>query len=327
MDTRPVSCSSLGDFFKVDGKLLEEQYRDYLSDFHDWDQLLHANDWILFEQNLGTHLSLDETALSQGELYTVLTNKAAKGRQGALVAMIKGTRSETVRSVLEKISLKKRSKVLEVTLDMAASMENIARFSFPNARLVTDRFHVQKLAYDALQEMRIKYRWETIDQENKEIELARETGQKYIPQILDNGDTLKQLLARSRYLLFKPESKWTSSQHIRAQILFNRYPCLEQAYKLVMQLGNIYHSVKLKGVAFSRLAKWYDQVEKSGFESFNVVVRSIQSHYLSILNYFENRSTNASAESFNAKIKAFRASFRGVRNVSFFLFRLSKIYA
>ncbi|HET6555944.1 MAG TPA: DDE transposase, partial [Prolixibacteraceae bacterium] len=35
----------------------------------------------------------------------------------------------------------------------------------------------------------------------------------------------------------------------------------------------------------------------------------------------------ASAESFNAKIKAFRASFRGVRNVSFFLFRLSKIYA
>lgn len=327
MDTRPVSCSSVGDFFKVEGKLLEEQYRDYLSDFHDWDQLNHANDWILFEQNLGTHLSLDETALSQGELYTVLTNKAAKGRKGALVAMIKGTRSETVRSVLEKIPFKKRSKVVEVTLDMAASMENIARFSFPNARLVTDRFHVQKLAYDALQEMRIKYRWEAIDQENKEIELAKETGQKYIPQVLDNGDTLKQLLARSRYLLFKPESKWTSSQHIRAEILFNRYPCLEHAYKLVMQLGNIYHNVKLKGVAFTRLAKWYDQVEKSGFESFNVVVRSIQSHYLSILNYFENRSTNASAESFNAKIKAFRASFRGVRNVSFFLFRLAKIYA
>ena len=83
----------------------------------------------------------------------------------------------------------------------------------------------------------------------------------------------------------------------------------------------------LKGVVFSKLAAWYDRVEKAGFESFNVVVRSIQSHYLNILNYFENRSTNASAESFNAKIKAFRASFRGVRNVSFFLFRLAKIYA
>ena len=46
-----------------------------------------------------------------------------------------------------------------------------------------------------------------------------------------------------------------------------------------------------------------------------------------ILNYFDNRSTNASAESFNAKIKAFRAQFRGVRNVDFFLFRLTQIYA
>jgi transposase len=265
--------------------------------------------------------------LSQGELYTVITNKAAKGRKGALVAMIKGTRSETVRSILEKIPLRKRNKVMEVTLDMAATMENIARFTFPNARLVTDRFHVQKLAYDALQEMRIHFRWEAIDQENKEIELGKETGQKYIPQILENGDTLKQLLVRSRYLLFKPESKWTSTQHARAEILFERYPSLEQAYKLVMQLGNIYHHVKLKGVAFSKLAAWYDRVEKAGFESFNIVVRSIQSHYLNILNYSENRSTNASAESFNAKIKAFRASFRGVKNVCFFLFRLSKIYA
>ncbi|WP_184468094.1 transposase, partial [Pedobacter sp. AK013] len=53
----------------------------------------------------------------------------------------------------------------------------------------------------------------------------------------------------------------------------------------------------------------------------------IQSHYLYILNFFINRATNASAESFNAKIKAFRATSRGVRDIKFFLFRLSKIYA
>nr|WP_262489189.1 transposase [Flavobacterium phragmitis] len=35
------------------------------------------------------------------------------------------------------------------------------------------------------------------------------------------------------------------------------------------------------------------------------------------MNYFDNRSTNASAECFNAKIKAFRAQFRGVRNIDF----------
>jgi len=72
--TKPISCSRLGDFYQVNGKQLEEQYRDHLSDFNEWEQLDHANDWILFEENLGTHLSLDETALSQGKLYTVICN-------------------------------------------------------------------------------------------------------------------------------------------------------------------------------------------------------------------------------------------------------------
>ena len=104
--------------------------------------------------------------------------------------MVKGTNSEVVKSIIEKISIKKRRLVKEITLDMAPSMERIAKLSFPNASLVTDRFHVQKLAYDAVQEMRIKYRWEAIEQENLEIELAKETKKKYVPYILENGDTL-----------------------------------------------------------------------------------------------------------------------------------------
>ncbi|MBN2767209.1 MAG: transposase [Paludibacteraceae bacterium] len=72
-----------------------------------------------------------------------------------------------------------------------------------------------------------------------------------------------------------------------------------------------------------------DQVERSGFKSFGTVSRSIQNNYQYILNFFENRNrnTNSSAESFNAKIKAFIYQFRGVRDIPFFLFRLSKIYA
>jgi len=317
----------LGDYFQVNGKLLEEQYRDHLSNFHQWYQLEHARDWVLFEDNIGRNISIDETSLSDGELYTVVTNKEAKGRKGALIAIIKGTNSDYVRKILEKISLKKRKMVKEITLDMAPTMEKIARYTFPNAKLVTDRFHVQKLAYDAVQEIRIKYRWEAIEQENKEIELAKEVQQKYIPCVFENGDTLKQLLARSRYLLFKSENKWTPSQRQRAELLFTRYPDIEKAYELSMELGRIYHTTKDKGIAFTKLARWYDKVEKAGFKSFNTIARSIQEHYLTILNFFDNRSTNASAESFNAKIKAFRASFRGVRNVSFFLFRLSNIYA
>jgi hypothetical protein len=66
---------------------------------------------------------------------------------------------------------------------------------------------VQKLALDALQQIRIKHRWEALDKENDTIEHARDSSLKYTPELLANGDTLKQLLARRRYLLYKASNK------------------------------------------------------------------------------------------------------------------------
>ena len=281
----------------------------------------------MFPQNLGGYLSLDETAFSNGELYTVLTNKYARGKKGAIVAMVKGTKAEDVIRVLQQIPLKQRRKVKEVTLDMAGNMGLIVRRSFPEATLVIDRFHVQKLVLDALQEIRIKHRWEALDAENDAIENARNKSVKYTPELLPNEDTLKQLLARSRYLLYKPSSKWTENQSERAIILFERYPDLEKAYKLCQNLSWIFNNTKDKTSALVRLAKWDEKVRQAAFKSFNTISRTMSIHYQNILNYFDNRSTNASAESFNAKIKAFRAQFRGVRNVEFFLYRLTTIYA
>ena len=313
-------------FFGVDGKLLEEQYAAHLSDFTSWNQAEHAEDWLLFSDNIGEYLSIDETSLSQGELYTILTNKAAKGKKGAIVAIVKGTESESVIKVLQKIKESARKKVKEVTLDLAPMMAKIVSRSFPKAKLVSDRFHVQQLANEGVQEIRIKHRWDAVEQENKEIELAKETKKQWIPEILENGDTLKQLLARSRYLLFKKEVNWTVSQNQRAELLFRIYPDLEQSYKLCQELSsNLSHSKSR--IAFKKLALWYNKVENSGFKSFNTISKTIQNNYETILNYFDNKSTNASTESFKAKIKAFRTQFRGVRNVKFFLFRLSKIYA
>lgn len=306
---------------------MQRQYKDYLSDFKSWNQKSHARDWLLFLKNIGSHLSLDETAFSNGDLYTILTNKKAKGKKGAIVAMVKGTKAETVIKILHKIPLKQRNKVKEVTLDMAGNMGLIVKKSFPNATLVIDRFHVQKLALDALQEIRIKHRWEAIDLENDAIENARNKSLKHTPELLSNGDTLKQLLARSRYLLYKSSEKWTLNQIERAKVLFEKYPDLEKAYILCQNLSWIFNQTKDKTSALIRLAKWDEKVRQAGFKSFNTIARTMAIHYMNILNYFDNRSTNASAESFNAKIKAFRAQFRGVRNVDFFLFRLTTIFA
>jgi transposase len=327
LDKYPVSCFHLGEYFQVDGKLLQQQYKEHISDYSSWEQREHASEWMVFSDNVGARLSIDETALSNGELYTLVTNKASRGRKKALVAMIQGTQADRIAEVLEKIPERVRNQVEEVTMDMAPSMISSVRRCFPNANQVIDRFHVQKLAHDAVQEIRIKYRWLVIDQETSYYTLAKANDKIYTPELLSNGDTLKQLLARSRYLLFKHHSKWSQSQKHRAEILFERFPEIKDAYYLSIKLGDIFKNAKVKEVAFKRMALWYNEVEAAGIESFRTVSRSIQTHYINILNFFNNRSTNASAESFNAKIKAFRATSRGVRDINFFLFRVANIYA
>lgn len=313
--------------YGINGKKFRRQYKKSLSEFKDWNQKSHAQDYILYPENCTSQLSLDEVALSQGELYTVLTSKHAKGRKGSIVGIIKGTRSEEVIDKILKINRELRLKVKEITLDMAGSMKLIAKKCFPNATQVIDRFHVQKLAIEAVQELRIQYRWEAIDKENESLKNAKESHVKTNIEIFENGDTRKQLLARSRHLLYKSREKWTISQKQRACILFSEYPDLEKAYNLSDKLRKIYNQNTIKSIAMLKLAHWFKDVEESGFKSFSILKNTIMHHYNDILNYFENRSTNASAESFNAKIKNFRLQLRGVRDNVFFLFRLSKIFA
>lgn len=327
MDSHPITAQSLGKHCLIDGSTLEKQYKEHLSDFRKWAQLEHADKWILFPGNIGPMLSIDETSLSNGELYTILTNKAAKGRKGSLVAMVKGTKSEDVIDVLNKMPLKNRLTVTEVTMDMANSMNKIVKKCFPNAVKVIDRFHVQKLAYQALQDIRVKHRWEAINAETDAIQNAKADKREYKPSILKNGDTLKELLFRSRYLLFKSPEKWSVSQKERANILFDLYPDIKQAYWLIHKLRVIYNSTKDKRCAYTKLAHWFNDVTNFDRYEFNSVTATLYSHYPEVLNFFDNRSTNASAESFNAKIKAFRAQLRGVVDVKFFLYRLAKIYA
>jgi len=238
----------------------------------------------LFSKNIGSYLSLDETAFSNGDLYTILTNKKAKGKKVALIAMVKGAKAEVVIRILHKIPLKQRKKVKEITLDMAGNMGLIIKKSFSNATLVIDRFHVQKLALDALQEIRIKHRWEAIDNENDAIEYARNKSLKYTPELLTNGDTLKQLLARSRYLLYKSSNNLTENQSKRALILFQIYPDLEKAYKLCQKLSWIFNNTNDKTSALIRLAKWNEKVRQAAFKSFNTIARTMSIHYKNILN-------------------------------------------
>jgi len=244
-----------------------------------------------------------------------------------LAAIIKGTKSAVITKALQVVPTKILYAVEEITMDLACSMDWIAKINFPNAIHTADRFHFQKIVSEGLQEMRMRIRREIIDDFNAKVLEARKKGSSYKPQIHPNGDTPKQLIARGRHLLFKPRNKWTESQKERAKILFAKYPELEEAYNLSMMFRNIFENTKNREDAKTKLLKWYDKVSSKEYPEMISAANTIKVNEGKILNYFHSRSTNASAESFNAKLKGFRALLRGVRDINFFLFRVEKLYA
>ena len=200
-------------------------------------------------------------------------------------------------------------------------------------------FHVQQLMSEAVDQLRIHYRWKVLDAENHAIREHRQKKReaknkeekdrigKWEPERMDNGETLPQILSRSKHIILKHWSKWNEQQIARATILFDKFPRLLEGYSLSMKLTDIFNKKSSPEEARMNLTRWYNEVEKFDSMEFNKVLDTFSNHSTTIINYFEERLTNASAESFNAKIKAFRSQLRGVADVKFFLFRLATLYA
>lgn len=323
----------------MNGQTLRKQYKEKISGYRKWEQLEHAAEYMLFPDNFGKDMSLDETCLSNGEVYTILTNKAAHGGKGALAAMVRGVASDTVSDILKKVPRGIRRRVKSVTTDLSSAMMLTVRTVFPKAMLINDRFHVQQLVTDAIDQMRIGFRWQVLAEENKAIKEHRakrkavhtraekELIGEWQPVRMENGETKPQIMARSRHIILMHKTKWNTQQQERAAILFCMFPKLEEAYNIYLELVDIFNKKSKPAEARLNLARWYNKVEAFGDDGFSKVVETFENHNATIVNYFQDRLTNASAESFNAKIKAFRTQFRGVGDIKFFMYRLATLYS
>ena len=110
------------------------------------------------------------------------------------------------------------------------------------------------------------------------------------------------------------------------KILFEEYPDIKMAYGLSHSLRLIFSKNTIKDAVRLSMARWYNRVDDSRMKQFNVIAATFYEHYDEILNFYNNRASNAAAESFNAKIKLFRANLHGVVDKKFFLFRIAMLY-
>ena len=115
VDTRPDTISNIASYFGVSSQKLQRHYKKKISGFKEWAQLSHAEDYLIYPENITDKLSIDEVSLSKGELYTFVTNKNTGLRnKQSIVAVINGTEAKTIQKVLEKIPIEKRNQVREV---------------------------------------------------------------------------------------------------------------------------------------------------------------------------------------------------------------------
>lgn len=358
MDTYPVTAQCVGRFFWTDGKYLGRAYKEHLSDFGSWSQKAHAGEWMLLEGNMGERLSIDETMLHK-DLFTFLSNKDGHGKGGTLVAAVKGTTVADVTRILSMIPEEKRLEVKEVTMDFSDSMRGIVETMFPNAEIVIDCFHIMQLAGKGIEEMRLKLKRKArADAKKQERDFRKRLAarrkaraayarkhkpklsknkkrlgrppkrrnEKFEPEKLANGETRVDLLTHVRYPLLKSGDDWTDFQKSEMGILFGLYPRIKIAYSLVCSLRCIFKKRQSKDDARKELHEWYHDVGKSLIRELFSVRDSITEKEEYVLNYFNNRSTNASAESLNSKMKGFRSQVRGVSDLPFFMYRLMKIF-
>ena len=282
----------------INSSTFAKRYKDTLSGFGMWEQKGHASEWILLPQNVGRDQGIDETSL-QGELYTIVHNKEAHGRKGAVIAVVKGTNPADVLKVLMQLPADKREMVEDITIDLSDCMRAIAREAFPKATVIRDCFHVVKRGGEGCEEIRLRLKREAVkDMKRQKAEFRKylkelaAQGKKYRermrkkhgknwkkskrgrkpkrlnarfePERLENGETPVEALTRCRKQLSMSREKWSATQEKRAKILFALYPKLEEAYNLVNSLRAVFKNKTLtKETVRQKFREWYGKVAAS----------------------------------------------------------------
>lgn len=356
MDNEPVTAKSLADTYGINSGTFEKNYKDALSDFRSWEQRVHAAEWILLPENMGPHLGVDETSFCH-QAYTIVHNKDGYGRKGTIVAVVKGVKPSDVIRVLQELPKDARLKVEDITMDLSNSMGAIAKAVFPNATVIRDCFHVIQRCGEGIEEIRLRLKREAVTEQKKEKaafkkkleNLAKRRkeyrkkhkrpkgkkrgrkpmrlGARFVPKTLSNEETKVESLTRCKKQMLKSMGEWTGSQAERAKLLFAIYPKLAEGHRLVNSLRSVFKNKTLcKETAREKLHEWYEKVSACTLREIKSARDTIKAYEDEILNYFISRSTNASAESLNSKLKAFRGQLRGVSDLPFFFYRVSLVF-
>jgi len=235
-----------------------------------------------------THIGVDELSYRKHHQYITVVIDHVNER---VVWARPGKSAETLGEFFKELGPERRQKIESVTMDMSPAYIAAVKAAVPEAQMIFDRFHVQRLAHDALDEVR-----------RSEVRELKGT---------EEGKALK----RTRFILHKSPWNLESLEEQKLTELKRVNGPIYRAYLLKESLAGILDGRQIN-VAREKLTEWISWASHSRLEPFQKLARTVKGHLAGILAYVQTRLTNARTEGTNGKIRTITRRSYGFHSAS-----------
>lgn len=235
-----------------------------------------------------TCIGVDELSYRRHHKYITIVTDHVRGR---IVWAAEGKSAATLRAFFEELGAERSARLEAVTIDMSQAYIDAVKEMAPQAKLIFDRFHVQRLAHDALDEVRRAQ--------------VRELGRS------PEARTLKKTrfaLQKNPWNLTQPESEKLVEVQRRNRPLYRAY-LLKETLAATLDRRQV-------NVARDRLAEWVRWATRSHLEPFKKAARTIKKHFEGIVAYVGTGLSNGPAEGMNGKARTITRRSYGFHRAS-----------
>jgi transposase len=229
-----------------------------------------------------TRIGIDELSYRRHHEYITIVIDHARGR---VVWAAPGKNADTVRSFFAELGKERSARIEAVTIDMSKAYIAAVREAVPHAQIVFDRFHVQRLVHDALDQVR----------------------RTEVSGIVDLED--RRALKHSRFALQKNPWNLDAVESSKVAEVQRTNRRLYRAYLLKETLAAILDR-KQPHVARDKLLDWIHWARRSRLAPFKRAAATIREHLDGIVAYVATGLSNGPTEGLNGKARTItRRSF------------------
>lgn len=233
-----------------------------------------------------TQIGIDELSYRRHHEYVTVV---VDHRSGDIVWARPGKNAQTLNAFFLELGADRSKKLEAVTLDLSAAYIKSVTENAPQARLVFDRFHVQRLAHDALDQVR----------------------RAQVSNADDAADA--RVIKKTRFALQKNPWNLNDIEREKLALVQAKNKPLYRAYLLKETLAAIFDRRQVN-VAREKLGEWTAWASRSKLQPFVRVARTIRRHADGILAYVATGLSNARSEGTNGKVRTITRRAYGFHN-------------